>query len=91
VVLAAAAALGAGGAGYAWTTDSGYYALLPDPAHEAAKVVHAQGGKPPAKGTGIYFVDVSILRANEVQKLWAEHVVEGAELVPYDHILSTVL
>jgi hypothetical protein len=29
---------------YGWTTQSGYFALLPDNAHPAANVVHAPGG-----------------------------------------------
>jgi Lon-like protease len=73
---------------YGWTTQSGYYAFLPDPAHPAAQVVHVPGEKEPANGTGFYFVDVNLLEANLIQKLWAEHLVDGAALVPDDQILA---
>ena len=73
---------------YGWTTQSGYFALLPDNAHPAANVVHAPGGKPPAEGSGFYFVDVNELQANLIQKLWAEHLVEGAQLVPDNEVLA---
>ena len=73
---------------YGWTTQSGYFALLPDNAHPAANVVHAPGGKPPADGSGFYFVDVNELQANLIQKLWAEHLVEGAQLVPDNQVLA---
>ncbi len=73
---------------YGWTTQSGYFALLPDNAHPAANVVHAPGGKPPADGSGFYFVDVNELQANLIQKLWAEHLVEGAQLVPDNEVLA---
>jgi PDZ domain-containing protein len=73
---------------YGWTTESGYFALLPDNAHPAANVVHAPGGKPPADGSGFYFVDVNELQANLIQKLWAEHLVEGAQLVPDNQVLA---
>ena len=73
---------------WAWNTDSGYYAFLPDKAHPTAPIISVPGEKPQAPGSGLYFVDVSILKANEVQRLWAEHLVDGASLVPADHILS---
>lgn len=73
---------------YGWETQSGYYAFLPDPAHPADKVVHAPGGKPPAGDSGFYFVDVNLLHANLIQKFWAEHLVDGASLVPDREILA---
>jgi PDZ domain-containing protein len=73
---------------YGWETESGYYAFLPDPAHPADQVVHVPGEKQPASGTGFYFVDVNLLQANLIQKLWAEHLVDGAALVPDDQILA---
>jgi Lon-like protease len=88
VIVMAAFALVAALFVYGWETQSGYYALLPDNAHPAVNVVHASGGRPPADGTGFYFVDVSELHANLIQKLWAEHLVEGAELVPDRAILA---
>lgn len=88
VALAVAFAVVAAGFTYGWETQSGYYAFLPDPAHPLAKVVHAQGGKPPAGDTGFYFVDVNLLHANLIQKFWAEHLVDGASLVPDKEILA---
>jgi PDZ domain-containing protein len=88
------AALGAGIAlalivfAYGWETQSGYYAFLPDPAHPVVNVVHVPGGQPPAKNTGFYFVDVNLLHANLIQKLWAEHLVDGAALVPDNQVLA---
>ena len=73
---------------YGWETQSGYYAFLPDPAHPADKVVHVPGGKPPAGNSGFYFVDVNLLHANLIQKFWAEHLVDGASLVPDKEILA---
>ena len=88
VALAAAFAVVVGAFYYGWETQSGYYAFLPDNAHPAAKVVQAQGGRPPASGTGFYFVDVNLLHANLIQKFWAEHLVDGAALVPDKEILA---
>jgi Lon-like protease len=88
IALAVAFAIVAAGFTYGWETQSGYYAFLPDPAHPLAKVVHAQGGKAPAKDTGFYFVDVNLLHANLIQKFWAEHLVDGASLVPDKEILA---
>jgi Lon-like protease len=88
VALAIAFAVVAAGFTYGWETQSGYYAFLPDPAHPLAKVVHAKDGKPPAKDTGFYFVDVNLLHANLIQKFWAEHLVDGASLVPDKAILA---
>ena len=67
---------------WAWNTDSGYFAYLPDKAHATAPIVSVPGGTAQKSDAGIYFVDVSVLKANEVQKLWAEHLVHGATLVP---------
>ena len=80
--------MAAGTVTWAWNTDSGYYAFLPDKAHPTAPIISVPGEKPQVPGSGLYFVDVSILKANEVQRLWAEHLVDGASLVPADHILS---
>jgi Lon-like protease len=88
IALAVAFVIIAVGFAYGWETQSGYYAFLPDPAHPLAKVVHAQGGKAPAKDTGFYFVDVNLLHANLIQKFWAEHLVDGASLVPDKAILA---
>jgi Lon-like protease len=88
VALVLCFALAGSGVTYGWETESGFYAFLPDPAHPAAQVVKVPGEQQPADGTGFYFVDVSILQANLIQKLWAEHLVDGAALVPDDHILA---
>ena len=88
LALAIVCAIAAGTVTWAWNTDSGYYAFLPDKAHPTAPIITVPGEKPQAPGAGLYFVDVSILKANEVQKLWAEHLVDGASLVPANHILS---
>jgi len=88
LALAIVCAIAAGTVTWAWNTDSGYYAFLPDEAHPTAPIITVPGEKPQAKGAGLYFVDVSVLKANEVQRLWAEHLVDGASLVPADHLLS---
>ena len=88
LVLAIVCAVAAGTVTWAWNTDSGYYAFLPDKAHPTAPIITVPGEKPQVPGSGLYFVDVSILKANEVQRLWAEHLVDGASLVPDDHILA---
>jgi PDZ domain-containing protein len=88
VVLAVSFAFAGAGVTYGWETDSGYFAFLPDKANPADKVVHVPGGKPPPDDSHFYFVDVSLLHANVIQKLWAEHLVEGADLVPEDRILA---
>ena len=44
VTLTVILALVLGGLLWAWETDSGYYAYLPDTAHPAANAVHATGG-----------------------------------------------
>jgi len=88
VVLTVVLAIFLGALLWAWETDSGYYAYLPDTAHPAANAVHASGGKPPAPGTGFYFVDVHVLKANEIEKLWAEHLVDGSTLISADKLLG---
>jgi PDZ domain-containing protein len=67
---------------WAWRTPSGYFVLWPDKAHPAADYLHIPGGKPPAPGTGFYFVDVHELAANKLEEFWGRHLVNGATLVP---------
>jgi Lon-like protease len=67
---------------WAWRTPSGYFILWPDKAHPTADYLHVPGGKPPAAGTGFYFVDVHELRANKLEELWGRHWVNGATLIP---------
>lgn len=67
---------------WAWRTPSGYFVLWPDKAHAAADYLHIPGGKPPAPGTGFYFVDVHELKANKLEEFWGRHLVNGATLIP---------
>jgi PDZ domain-containing protein len=67
---------------WAWRTPSGYFVLWPDKAHPAAQYLHIPGGKPPAPGTGFYFVDVHELQANKLEEFWGRHLVSGATLIP---------
>lgn len=67
---------------YGWETQSGYYALWPDKAHSTAQYLQVPGGKPPAAGTGFYFVDVHELQANLLEEAYFRHFVDGASLVP---------
>jgi PDZ domain-containing protein len=80
--------LGASGFGYAWQTDSGSYAFLPDPANPTDEVVRVPGEDPPRGDSGFYFVDVSVLRANLVEEFWARHLVDGADVVPADRVIA---
>ena len=50
--------------------------------------MHAPAASRRPTGSGFYFVDVNELQANLIQKLWAEHLVEGAQLVPDNEILA---
>jgi Lon-like protease len=67
---------------WAWRTPSGYFVLWPDKAHPAADYLHIPGGKPPATGTGFYFVDVHELKANKLEEFWGRHLVSGSTLIP---------
>lgn len=67
---------------YAWETPSGDYAIWPDTAHPTAQYLLIPHGKPPAPGTGFYFVDVRIVDANLLTKFWAEHLVNGGGVLP---------
>ena len=67
---------------YGWETQSGYYALWPDRAHAAEFYVKVPGGKPPAPGSGFYFVDVHVLQANLLEAEYFRHFVTGAQLIP---------
>jgi Lon-like protease len=67
---------------WAWRTPSGYFVLWPDKAHPAADYLHVPDGKPPASGTGFYFVDVHELEANKLEEFWGRHLVNGATLIP---------
>ena len=82
VAFAASAALALGVGAYGWATQSGYFAFLPDEAHPTINAVTVPGGKPPAPGSGFYFVDVKLLEANLIEKYWAEYLVHGSSLVP---------
>src|SRR6185437_11384291 len=72
---------------WAWRPPSGYFVLWPDKAHAAADYLHIPGGKPPAPGTGFYFVDVHELEANKLEEFWGRHIVGGATLIPVREII----
>ncbi len=82
LALAIAFAIVGVGATYGWETQSGYYALWPDKAHSTTQYLQVPGGKPPAAGTGFYFVDVHELQANLLEEAYFRHFVDGASLVP---------
>jgi PDZ domain-containing protein len=86
VGAAAAAAVLAAGL-WAWETPSGYYVFWPDRAHPTVDYLRVPGGRPPAAGSGFYFVDVHELAANELQELWGRYWVDGADLVPVKQVL----
>lgn len=88
VAFAASAALALGVGVYGWATQSGYFAFLPDQAHPTVNAVTVPGGKPPAPGSGFYFVDVKLLQANLIEKYWAQYLVHGASLVPDKEVLA---
>jgi Lon-like protease len=81
-VLAVLALVIAGALIWAWRTPSGYFILWPDKAHPAADYLHIPGGRPPAAGSGFYFVDVHELEANTLEELWGKYLVHGASLIP---------
>jgi len=88
IVAGACAGLSLAGFGYAWTTPSGYYAFLPDPANPADEAVIVPGERHASDDGGIYFVDISVLQANLVQEFWARHFADGATLVPSDRLVA---
>ena len=81
-LLAVLALILAGALIWAWKTPSGYFVLWPDKAHPAAAFLQVPGGKPPAAGTGFYFVDVHEIEANKLEELWGRYLVHGATLCP---------
>jgi PDZ domain-containing protein len=81
-ILAVLALVVAGTLIWAWRTPSGYFVLWPDKAHPTAQYLHIPGGKPPAPGTGFYFVDVHELDANKLEEFWGRHLVHGSSLIP---------
>ena len=68
-----------GGSPTAGTTQSGYFAL-PARQRPPGRQRRPRAGRASRRPTasGFYFVDVNELQANLIQKLWAEHLVEGA-------------
>ncbi|HYX87385.1 MAG TPA: PDZ domain-containing protein [Gaiellales bacterium] len=73
---------------WAWETPSGYYVFWPDKAHPAADYLHIPGGRPPAAGSGFYFVDVHEVYANKLEEFWGRYLQDGAELVPAEELLN---
>jgi PDZ domain-containing secreted protein len=86
-ILAVLVLVVAGTLVWAWRTPSGYFILWPDKAHPAAVYLHVPGGKPPADGTGFYFVDVHELEANKLEELWGRYLVHGASLIPVSEVV----
>jgi PDZ domain-containing protein len=86
-ILAVVVLIIAGTLVWAWRTPSGYFILWPDKAHPAAAYLHVPGGRPPAPGTGFYFVDVHELEANKLEELWGRHIVHGASLIPVSEVV----
>jgi Lon-like protease len=64
------------------TTSSGDFLFIPDTAQPVASKVTVQGGREPANGGGIYFVDVSLRKARWLERLLPFLQPDGASLVP---------
>jgi PDZ domain-containing protein len=62
-----------------WLIPSQEYIFLPDKAHPVAPLVEVSGGKDPADGGGIYFVDVVVRKASLLERLFGG-LHEGADL-----------
>ena len=71
----------------AWIVPSGAYLYLPDRAKPVADRVKVPGEKPSTGAGGIYYVDVTIRRANLLERIvpWARP--EGSDLVPANHVV----
>jgi PDZ domain-containing protein len=61
---------------------AGDYLYIPDTAKPVADRVSVQGGKEPANGGGIYFVDVSLRKARWLERALPFLRPDGASLVP---------
>jgi Lon-like protease len=86
-LLAVLALILAGALIWAWKTPSGYFVLWPDKAHPADAFLQVPGGKPPAAGSGFYFVDVHEIEANKLEELWGRYLVHGASLIPVQEVV----
>ncbi|HEY7178721.1 MAG TPA: PDZ domain-containing protein [Gaiella sp.] len=64
------------------TLSSGDFLFIPDTAQPVATKVTVEGGKEPADGGGIYFVDVSLRKARWLERLLPFLQPEGSSLVP---------
>jgi PDZ domain-containing protein len=64
------------------TMSSGDFLFIPDTAQPVASKVAVQGGREPADGGGIYFVDVSLRKARWLERLLPFLQPEGSSLVP---------
>jgi PDZ domain-containing protein len=81
-LLLAGAALLAAVVFAAATVSSSDYLFIPDSARPVAPRVTVQGGKEPANGGAIYYVDVSLRKARWLERLVPFLRPDGASLVP---------
>ena len=67
---------------------SGDFLFVPDTAKPVASKVTVEGGREPANGGGIYFVDVSLRKARWLERLLPFLRPDGASLVPQRAVTS---
>ncbi|HET8741159.1 MAG TPA: S16 family serine protease [Gaiella sp.] len=70
------------------TVPSDDYLFVPDTAKPVAPKVMVQGGREPANGGGIYFVDVSLRQARWLERLLPFLRPDGATLVPQQAVTA---
>ncbi|HEY1315894.1 MAG TPA: PDZ domain-containing protein [Gaiella sp.] len=70
------------------TTSSDDFLFIPDKAQPVASKVTVQGGREPANGGGIYFVDVSLRKARWLERLLPFLQPDGSSLVPQHAVVS---
>jgi PDZ domain-containing protein len=68
-------------AGILWLLPSDSYLFLPDKAHPVAPLVDVKGGHDPRDGGGIYFVDIFVRKASQLERLFPS-IHDGSTLVP---------
>ncbi|HEV8687202.1 MAG TPA: S16 family serine protease [Gaiellaceae bacterium] len=81
VRLVVAGLLVAAAAVVVWLFPTNSYIFLPNDAHPVAPLVKVEGGRDPADGGGIYFVDVLVRKATVIERIWTGSR-EGATVVP---------
>jgi PDZ domain-containing protein len=67
--------------GILWLLPSDSYLFLPDKAHPVAPLVDVKGGHDPRDGGGIYFVDIFVRKASQLERLFPS-IHDGSTLVP---------